>query len=240
MKQAWVVCTKELNSFFDSLMASIVLIIFIGFSGFFTWFGFSSNVFFVDQANLGVFFGVAYWSLFFFIPALTMRQIAEEIRSGTIEMLLTKPIQRTQILLGKFMATMLLITIALALTLPYYFTVSNIGKIDHYAVWCGYLGLLLMSGAYTSIGLFCSSISKNQIVAFLISLFIGIFFHFLFDMIASGFAGTVGEILTYMSVTNHFDSISRGVIDSKDLIYFASIIFVGLMAADYTLAKRYN
>ena len=237
MRQIYAIAKRELRSFFDSLMAYIMLILFLGFSGFFVWIS-GADVFFVKQASLQSFFGIAYWTLFFFIPALTMRLLAEENRSGTIELLLTKPIHDWQVILGKFLSTLALIIIALLLTLPYYITIANLGPIDHGAVWSGYLALLLMSGAYIAIGIFASSISNNQIVGFLLALFIGIFFHIIFSILAAGFTGIIGSILSYLSMSDHFESMSRGVIDSKDLIYFISIIFLGLVAADAVLAKR--
>ena len=237
MKQIWIIAKRELNSFFDSLMAYIMLIAFLGFSGFFTWL-YGSDIFFVGQASLQSFFSIAYWTLFFFIPALTMRLIAEENRSGTIELLLTKPITHWQVVMGKFTATLVLIIIALLLTLPYYITVANIGNVDNGAIISGYIGLIFMSATYISIGLFTSSISNNQIVGFLLALFIGIFFHIIFNVLANNSTGFIGEIFNYLGVSTHFDSISRGVIDSKDIIYFLSIIFLGLISSEAVLSKK--
>ena len=237
MKQIWTIAKRELRSFFNSLMAYILLIAFLGFSGFFTWLS-GSDVFMVGQASLQSFFGIAYWSLFFFIPGLTMGLLAEETRSGTIELLLTKPITDWQVVVGKFLSSWILIAIALAFTLPYYITVATIGDIDHGAVWAGYLGLLLMSGTYIAIGIFASSISKNQIVGFLLALLIGIFFHIIFGILAGSTSGLVGNVLNYLSLSTHFESISRGVIDSKDLIYFFSIMALGLLGAEYSLTRR--
>ncbi len=237
MKQIWIISKRELQSFFNSLMAYIMLVAFLGFSGFFTWL-FGSDVFFVKQASLQSFFGIAYWTLFFFIPALTMRLFAEENRSGTIELLVTKPVNDWQLVLGKFLSTLLLIIIALVLTLPYYITVANLGPVDHGAVWSGYLGLILMSAAYISIGIFTSSISNNQIVGYMLALFIGIFFQIIFGLLAGNLSGLLGSILDYLSLSTHFESISRGVIDTKDLIYFLSIIFIGLVLTEGNLAKK--
>jgi ABC-2 type transport system permease protein len=239
MKQIWVITTRELQSFFDSLTAYIMLIAFLGFSGLFTWL-YGSDIFFVKQASLQAFFGVAYWTLFFFIPALTMRQFAEENKTGTIELLLTRPVRDWQVVMGKFLATLLLIIIALAFTLPYYITVSNLGNIDHGATISGYLGLILISAAYISIGIFTSSISNNQIVGFMLALAIGILFHFLFSFLAQGASGIVGDVLYYLSVGNHFESIARGVIDSKDIIFFLSIIFLALVSTEAVLQKNRN
>lgn len=237
MKKTWIIAKKELRSFFDSLIAYIMLIVFLGFSGFFTWL-YGADIFLVNQASLQSFFGIAYWTLFFFIPALTMRLIAEEKKTGTIEMLLTKAVSDWQVVTGKFLSCLILIAIALTFTLPYYITVWNIGPIDHGAVWCGYFGLILMSATYISIGLWASSITNNQIVAFLLALFIGIFFHIIFDVLSSNFTGFIGETLNYLSISTHYESISRGVIDSKDLIYFLSIIVLGLVLSEAALAKR--
>ena len=237
MKKIWIIAHHELSAFFNSLIAYIMLVAFLGFTGFFTWL-FGQDIFMVNQASLQSMFGIAYWTLFFFIPALTMRLIAEEKKSGTLELLLTKPITDWQVVVGKFTGTLILICIALALTIPYYITVASLGPVDHAAVWCGYLGLILMSGVYISIGLYTSSVSNNQIVGFLLALVIGCFFHIIFELLSSGFNGTIGEILNYLSVSTHFESISRGVIDSKDLIYLFSLMLLGLVATEATLSKR--
>jgi len=218
-------------------MAYIMMVAFLGFSGFFTWL-FGSDVFFVKQASLQAFFGIAYWTLFFFIPALTMRQFAEENRSGTIELLLTRPVKDWQIIGGKFLATLLLIVFALVLTLPYYITVSSLGPIDHGAVLTGYLGLILISAAYIGIGLFTSSISNNQIVAYLLALLIGIFFQIIFGLLANSTSGILGDVVGYLSLSDHFDSISRGVIDLRDLLFFLSITFAGLVLTEFNLLRK--
>jgi len=237
MKQIWIITRRELQSVFDSLMAYIMIVVFLGFSGFFTWL-YGSDIFFVNQASLQAFFSIAYWTLFFFIPALTMKSIAEEHKTGTIEMLVTKPVSDWQILWGKFLSTLLLISFALLLTIPYYITVWSLGPVDHGAVWLGYFGLLLFSSAYISIGIFASSLTNNQIVAFLLALFIGIFFHILFGMLSGAFSGSLAAIFNYLSLSTHFDAIVRGVIDSKDVIYFVSLIFLGIISAEAVLGKR--
>lgn len=237
MKEIWIIARRELNAFFDSLVAYILLIAFLGFSGYFTWLG-GSDIFFRKQADLQVFFSVALWTLFFFIPALTMKQLAEEKKSGTIELLLTKAITDRQVILGKFLACLLLVLIALILTIPYYMTVSSIGNMDHGATISGYLGLILVSGAYIAIGLFASSLTNNQIVAFLLALLIGILFQFLFNIISSGMSGWLGELISHLSVTRHFESISRGVIDSKDIVFFVSLTVLGLLFSEVVISKR--
>jgi ABC-2 type transport system permease protein len=237
MNTIWILTKREFRSFFDSLIAYILLVLFLGISGFFTWL-FGSDVFLVGQASLRAFFSIAYWTLFFFIPALTMRLLAEEIRSGTIELLLTRAITDRQVILGKFLSTFLLILVALLFTIPYVITIASIGNLDVGAVICGYLGLLLMSAAYISIGLWASSITRNQIVAYLSALFVGLFFHLLFDLLASSFTGLFGQLFSALSMRVHFDSISRGVLDSGDLIYFFSLILLGIFLSEISLSKR--
>lgn len=237
MKPIWIIAKREFRTFFDSLAAYILLVVFLGLSGFFTWL-FGSDIFFIGQATLLPFFSVAYWTLFFFIPALTMKMLAEERRSGTLELLLTKPITDWQVIVGKFLAVIMLIGVALLLTLPYYISISFLGPIDHGSVWSGYLGMILMSMAFTSIGLFASSITNNQIVAFLLALFIGVFFLIIFDVLSNSFTGTISYFFNYLSLSTHYESISRGVLDSKDLVYFFSITVASLLLADTVLSKR--
>jgi ABC-2 type transport system permease protein len=237
MRVVWIIAKKELSSFFDSLIAYILLTLFLGFSGFFTWM-YGNDVFLVGQTTLRGFFNIAYWSLFFFIPALTMRLLAEERKTGTIELLLTKAVTDRQVVVGKFLAALLLVVIALLFTLPYIITLANIGNLDQGEVISGYLGLLLISASYVSIGLYASSITNNQIVAFLTALFIGLFFHIIFGVLASNFQGIVGEIFNLLSLSAHFESISRGVVDTRDLIYFVSIVVIGLLLSELSLTKR--
>jgi ABC-2 type transport system permease protein len=237
MNKVWILTKKELASYFDSLIAYVMIILFLLLSGFFTWF-FGSTVFLIGQADLQVFFGISYWTLFFFIPAITMRSLAEETRAGTIELLSTKAVSDWQIILGKFLACFLLVAIALACTIPYYLTVASLGHIDHGATIGGYMGLLLFSAMYISIGIFSSSLTNNQIVSFLLALFIGIFFHILFDIISTNLTGFLGNTFDYLSARTHFESISRGVIDTRDIIYFFSIILIGLILSESQLSKR--
>lgn len=184
------------------------------------------------------FFSVSYWTLFFFIPALTMRLLAEEKKTGTIELLLTKAVTDREVVIGKFLSTLILVIIALAFTIPYVITVYNIGNMDLGQVICGYLGLILMSASYISIGLYASSTTNNQIVAFLMAMLIGLFFHIIFDVLAGNFSGMIGQLFHTLSLSNHFEAISRGVLDTRDLIYFGSLIFIGLFFSELSLTKR--
>lgn len=237
MRSVWIIAKRELQSFFDSLIAYIMLVLFLGFSGFFTWV-YGADVFLVGQASLQSFFDIAFWTLFFFIPAITMRMLAEEKKTGTIELLLTKAVSDREVVIGKFLACFLLVAIAIAFTLPYYITLANIGNVDHGAILCGYLGLLLMSAAYVSIGLFTSSVTNNQIVAFLLALFIGLFFHIIFNVLAANLGGFVGQLFHTLSLSVHYESLARGVVDTKDVVYFLSIVGIGIVLAEANLAKR--
>lgn len=237
MKTILEIARRETILFFDSLIAYVLLAVFLGVSGFFTWL-YGSDVFFSGQASLRSFFTSAYWILFLFIPALTMRAISEEKKTGTLELLLTKPVTDWQVVAGKYLSVMALVAVALALTLPYYFTVWVLGNIDHGATLMGYLGLLLMSSALAGIGIFMSSLTNNQIVAFISSLMVGLLFILVFDVVAQQIFGLVGVVINYVSMTGHFDSISRGVLDTRDLVYFLSITFLGLFLASTSLSKR--
>ena len=237
MDKIWTISKRELASYFDSLIAYVMIIVFLGLSGFFTWL-YGNTVFLINQADLSVFFGISYWTLFFFIPAITMRSLAEETRSGTIELLSTKAVTDWQIVVGKFMAALILVGIALAATLPYYLTVSSLGNVDHGGILGGYFGLIMLSAGYISIGIFASSTTNNQIVSFLLALFIGIFFQILFDILSSSFTGSLGSVFNFLSIRTHFESISRGVFDSRDLIFFVSIILTGLTLSQTMLSRR--
>lgn len=236
MIKIWIIARREIQSYFSSLVAYITLILFLGFSGFFTWL-YGNDIFIVGQASLEVFFSMAYWTLFFFAPALTMRTIAEERSSGTLELVLTKSLSNWQFVAGKFMAAKLLVAIALLFTAPYVLTVASIGNLDAGAVAGGYIGLMMMSSAYLGIGVFASSLTNNQVVAFLLATFIGLFFHVIFGLLATQFTGSLGALFYSLDLASHFESIARGVFDTGDLVYFTSIAVGGLVLAELQLKK---
>lgn len=238
MKAICTIAKRELSVFFNSLIAYILIGLFLGFNGFFTWL-YGNDIFIIGQANLGVFFYIASWTLLFFIPAITMKMVAEEKKSGTLELLLTKNIKDRDVVLGKFVASVALITIAILATLIYPITLSNIGDLDVGSTICGYLALFLLSMTYSAIGIFASSITSNQIVAFLIAMIIGLCFQIIFGVIAASSKGFLGVFFQELGTQAHFESIARGVVDSKDLIYFLSITLVGLFLAEISLAKRH-
>ncbi len=238
MSKVWIIARRELNAYFDSLIAYLMIIIFLGLSGFFTWLSNSSNIFLIGQADLQVYFSISFWTLFFFIPAITMRSLAEENRSGTIEFLSTKAVTDWQIIGGKFLSCLLLVIVAIACTFPYYWSVTTLGQVDHGSVIGGYAGLILLSAMYISIGVFASSITQNQIVAFLLALVIGMFFHLLFGILAGGQTGWLSNVFEYLSARSHFESIARGVVDTRDIVYFVSITLLALFLSATMLSKR--
>ena len=238
MQKIWILASRELKTFFDSLIAYILLILFLGLSGFFTWI-LGADVFSINQVTMLPFFEVAYWSFFLFIPAITMKMFAEENKTGTIELLLTKSISDWQVVVAKFLAAFLLILIALLFTLPYYLTMSYLGDVDHGAVLSGYLGLLLMSASYIALGIWASSFTNNQIVAFLAALIIGFLFHLIFGLLSDVSSGLISHVFNYLSDRSHFSALTKGVIDLKDIIYFLSVTFLGLILTEAELAKRH-
>ncbi|MDD5087706.1 MAG: ABC transporter permease subunit [bacterium] len=224
---------REFRSYFDSPIAYIVLMFFLLVSGYF----FTSNLFLLDQANLRTLFGIVPPLYVFFIPAISMRLLAEERKSGTIELLFTYPIRDTEIVIGKFLAALSLIGVLLLFSVVYAFSVSMLGDLDVGQTFSGYVGLLLMGAAYLAIGMFASSITENQIVAFIVALAISFFF-FILDKVLFFVPLSLANILEYLAIEYHFQSISRGVIDTRNVIYFLSMIFVGLLLASHALSRR--
>ena len=238
MHAVWTICKREINAFFDSLTAYVLLVIFLALSGTFTWLFGQSDIFFVGQASLQTFFQVAFWTLFFFIPAITMGMISEERRSGTLELLATKPLNDLQIVAGKWLAAWGLVAIALLFTLPYYVTVAQLGPIDHGATLSGYLGLLLVSAVYVSVGLFASSLTRNQIVAFLLSLFFAVFVHLLFGQMPPLLPDPAADVADFLDLQGHFQTMARGVIDAASVLYIGTLTLVGGLAATISLKSR--
>ena len=237
MKNIWIIAKREFQTFFDSLVAYILLVAFLGFAGFFTWL-YGNDVFVRGQTDLRIFFAIAPILFTIFIPALTMRMIAEEKKTGTLEVLLTRAVSDWEVIAGKYLACMMLVGIALFFTLPYYLTVAWLGPIDHGATIFGYIGLLFLGSAFTGIGLFASSITENQIEAFLLGLIICLCFNFIFTFLADAFSGLASELMNYLDFRAHFESIARGVLDIRDLIFFTAMTLLGLILAESQLARR--
>jgi ABC-2 type transport system permease protein len=214
-------------------VAYVVIVVFLAIVG---WF-FTSDLFLINVASLRIVFELVPLVFLFFVPAITMRLLAEEKKSGTLELLATRPVRDVEIVLGKFFAAWTLLAAALAPTLIYLITLSALGSPDPGPVITGYLGLLLMGGVYIAIGIFASSITENQIVAFIVSLLI-ILALFMADKVLVFVPPAVASTLEFISIDYHFENIARGVIDSRNLIYFGSVLGFALLLATTSLERR--
>jgi ABC-2 type transport system permease protein len=223
MRPALCICRKELNVYFASPIAYIVIAIFLLVTG---WF-FFSTFFIFNQANLRNFFRMLPVVFAFVVPAVTMRQFAEELNVGSYETLLTLPLRFKDIVLGKFMACVVFVAALLAPTLAYALTVAFLGALDWGPVIGGYLGALLLGAAFSAVGLFASALTRNQIVAFIIGLAI-CFTLTLVDQMVFFLPQAFLKPLAYLAADVHFENIAKGVIDTRDVIYFLSICFIGL------------
>ena len=222
----FAILKKEFNSFFASPIAYLVIGVFLLINGLFLWvFKDDFNILNAGFADLNSFFFLAPWVFLFLIPAITMKSFADEFSNGTIELLKTKPISDWKIVFGKFWASLLLVFIALIPTLTYAYTIyqlaNPVGDIDFGSIIGSYIGLLFLAATYTSIGLFTSTLSKNQIVAFILGVMITFFLFYGFDAISISLGNEL--IIKKMGINEHFKSISRGVIDTRDIIYFLSV-----------------
>jgi len=224
---------REIRSYFNSPVAYVVIIVFLAIIG---WF-FSTNLFLMNFASMRVAFELIPLVFLFFVPAITMRLLAEEQKSGTLELLTTKPIRDIEIVLGKFFAAWVLLSATLAPTLLYVLTMAALGPLDPGPVVSGYLGLLLMGAVYIGIGLFASSVTENQIVAFILSFLIVLAF-FLMDKVLMFVPEALTSTMEFLAVDYHFSNIARGVIDSRDLIYFGSLLVFSLFLTTVSLERR--
>lgn len=233
MHNTWLFCQKELRSYFNSPVAYIVLSIFIFITGFF----FTSSLFLMGQASMRPLFSLVPVVLLFFVPAITMRLLAEEKRSGSIELLVTLPTRDWEIVIGKFLAAWMLILAALALTLIFAFTVSALGDLDVGVTAAGYLGLVLLGGTFAAIGTWSSSLTRNQIVAFIIALVVIAALTMVDDLLPV-LPMSLAPVLQFLSVSYHFENIARGVLDTRDLLFYFSWMFFMLYLAHRTLESR--
>jgi len=230
---------REINSFFSSSVGYLVVALFLIINGLFLWvFEGDFNILDNGFADLSSFFVIAPWVFLFLIPAVTMRAFSDERKMGTLELLLTKPISLKNIVLGKYFGAVLLICIAIIPTLLYIITISKLGNPagnwDLGSTLGSYIGLLFLIFAYTSIGIFASTLSKNQIVAFIIAVFICFAFYYGFGKIDSLLNGySIGSL----GMKDHFNSIARGVLDTRDIIYFVSISVLFLAFTIFNLRR---
>ena len=239
----FTILLKDLTDFFNSLVAYITIGIFLVVTGLFLWVFPDTSILDYGYAGLDSLFNVAPYIFMFLIPAITMRSIAEERKEGTFELLATRPITEWQIVLGKFLASFCIVLFALVPTFIYYFTVYKLGitpgNIDTGAVIGSYIGLLLLGASFTSIGIFASSLSKNQIISFSIAVFLCFLAFSGFDSVSQIISlQSIGSYLTALGINEHYQSISRGVLDSRDLIYFLSFISFFLLLTHLILRRR--
>jgi ABC-2 type transport system permease protein len=224
---------KELRSFFNSPVAYVVIVVYLIFLGYL----FTNDLFLSGQSSLRPVFDVSEILLLFFAPAITMRLISEEKKSGTLELLVTKPVREIEIILGKFLAAWLLFFFTLLPTLCYFFTVAAIGSLDIGVVIGGYVGLMLIAAVFLAVSLFCSSLTENQIIAVIVSFaIVGLLW--ILNKILIFFPPLVATVLEYVSVDYHFSNIARGVIDSRDIIYYVCAVGFSLYMGSVVLGKR--
>ena len=233
MKTLWTIAKRELCAYFTSPVAYVFLVIFLLLTGFFTFT--AGNFFERGEASLAAFFGWHPWLYLVLVPAVGMRVWAEERRSGTIELLLTMPVATWQAILGKFLASWAFLAIALALTFPVVITVNVLGDPDNGALFAGYLGSLLLAGAYLAVTCLTSALTRNQVIAFILSVVVCLFlilagFNPVTDLLARWGSPALVDTVAAFSVVTHFDGFQRGVIDTRDLAFFLSVIGFSLFA----------
>jgi ABC-2 type transport system permease protein len=235
---------KEINSFLSSLIGYIVITIFLTIIGLFMWvFPGDMNILDAGYSNIDTLFIIAPWVFMFLVPAVTMRMFADEKKSGTIELLLTKPLSDSQIVFAKYLAGFTLVLLSLIPTVIYYYSVHTlgnpIGNIDTGGMWGSYIGLLFLAAGFVAIGVFASSVTENQIVAFIISVFLSFFFYLGFESISTlALFGKVDNIILHLGIKEHYVSMSRGVIDTRDMLYYLSLIALFLLLTRTVLESR--
>lgn len=233
MKQAVHIFKKEFRTYFVSPIAYIVISIFLLVTG---WF-FFTTFFLYNQANLRNFFSLLPIIFSFVVPAVTMRLFSEELNVGSYEILLTMPVTFLDVVVGKFLSAVAFIAVMIAPTLSYPITVSFLGELDWGPVAGGYLGAVLLGASFSAIGLFASSLTRNQIIAFIIGMAI-CFSLVLVDKMLFFLPQTLLGILSYLGADTHFQNISKGIIDSRDVLYFLSVCFVGLCGTHLVMQEK--
>lgn len=238
----WSICKKELQQFFSNLTGYIAIILFLLVNGIFL-FMLKDGIFDFGFATLDKFFELAPWILMFLVPAITMRSLSDEFKAGTFEILQTKPISKWQIVLGKYFAILIVLLFVILPTLIYVFTIKNLsvtGSIDSGGITGSYIGLLFLAAVFAAIGLCCSGFTNNAVVAFLVSVFACLIIYFGCSALSklSFFANGPDYYIEMLGIDFHYRSISRGVLDSRDLIYLLSVIFLFLLITVKNLHKK--
>lgn len=236
--------TREIRGFFSSLTGYVVMVVFLLLTSLFMWvFSGQMNILENGYASLDTLFSLAPWVFLFLVPAISMRMFAEEKHSGTLELLFTRPVREFEIVLAKFAATWTLVILSIIPTLLFFISVyilgSPKGNLDIGGTWGSYIGLIFLGGIYASIGVFSSSLTENQIVAFILAVLFCFLFYLGFSFISSlASSGEWVSIIEKFGIDFHYQSVSRGVIDSRDIIYFLSVIFLFLFLTKISLQSR--
>lgn len=233
LRPSWLITRRELKAYFDSLTGYVILTFFLLIMG---WF-FGQSLFLANRATVQQVFDMAPLLFMFFIPALTMGTFAEERRSGTLELLLTMPIRDWQVMVGKLLTTFLLLLMAIGLTLVYVFVVVSLGNMDAGATFGGYLGMTLFGLSAGAIGLYASSLTRNQIVAYILT-FVLLLVLFMLDKSTAFLPGFAVPFVEYLGLDYHYQNLLRGVIDTRDLLYYTSVVVLAGLLTAYNLAKR--
>ena len=239
----WSICKKELKQFFSNLTGYIAIILFLLVNGLFLFVLKESNIFDFGYASLDKFFELAPWILVFLIPAITMRILADEFKGGTFEILQTKPLTKWQIVLGKYLSVLIVLFFVIIPTFIYIVTIQALsaqGGIDSGGIAGSYIGLFFLAAVFAAIGVCCSGFTNNAVVAFLISTFACLLLYFGFSALSRlpAFQGRADYYIEMIGIDFHYRSISRGVIDSRDVLYFGSLIFLFLLITVKNLHKR--
>lgn len=239
----WSICKKELKQFFSNLTGYIAVILFLLVNGLFLFILKDSNIFDFGYASLDKFFELAPWILLFLVPAITMRTLSDEFKGGTFEILKTKPLSQWQIVWGKYVSVLIVLLFVIVPTFLYILTIRSLsiqGGIDSGGIAGSYTGLFLLAAVFASIGMCCSSFTNNAVVAFLISAFACLVLYFGFSALSklSVFQGGSDYYIEMLGIDFHYRSISRGVVDSRDIIYFLSIIFLFLLVTTKNLHRK--
>ncbi|MEX1201960.1 MAG: ABC transporter permease [Ferruginibacter sp.] len=239
----WSICKKEFNQFFSNLTGYIAIILFLLINGIFLFMLQDSSIFEYGFASLDKFFELSPWILLFLVPAITMRTLSEEFKTGTFEILQTKPLSFWQIVLGKYFSVLLVLLIVIVPTFIYIITIQSLsasGGIDSGGIAGSYLGLFLLAAVFAAISICCSGFTSNAVVAFLISSFACLILYFGFNAISklSVFQGGADYYIEMLGIDFHYKSISRGVLDTRDIVYFFSIIFLSLIITVKNLYRK--
>lgn len=235
---------KEINTFFSHNSGVIIILSYLITNGAFLWL-FSSDFNILDSGftQMNGLFSLSPFLFLVFIPALTMRLFADEYKEGTIEVLQTSPISNTKLVLSKYFSGLTLVFLAIIPTVVYYFSLSKlsetVGNIDTAGIIGSYIGLLLLSSVFVAIGVYTSSTTKNQITSFITAIFISAFFYLGWDLIANEIAnGKIQIAISYIGMDSHYNSLSRGIIDSRDIIYFLSLNIIFIQLTSHSISRK--